>query len=77
MHKFRHTYACNLLWSRVDANGVVQRGVDIKTVSRWMGHSTTTITQKYLEAMPDLEGLDMINMSRMNQWFKSEGVRAS
>ena len=68
-HRFRHTYACKMLWSYRDANGAIKRGVDVKTVSKWMGHSSIAVTQRYLEAMPDLEGLEMVNLSEVNHWL--------
>jgi integrase len=70
MHKFRHTFACNMLWNWTDENGVVHAGQDIKTVAKWLGHSNTNITQRYLEAAPDAEGLAFVNTSRVNQWLK-------
>jgi hypothetical protein len=34
-----------------------------------MGHSSIAVTQRYLEAMPDLEGLEMVNLSEVNHWL--------
>lgn len=41
LHKFRHTYATSML----------RDGVDIVTVSRWLGHKDLTTTRIYLRAL--------------------------
>jgi integrase len=48
IHTFRHTCASRL----------VQRGVDLYRVQRWMGHKSTTTTMRYAHLSPKhLEGL--------------------
>ena len=41
-HRLRHGFA-----SLVHAGGVEQRGVSIRTVQAWLGHSTLAVTERY------------------------------
>jgi len=43
IHILRHTCASRL----------VQRGVHLQTVSRWLGHSSVTVTERYAHLAPD------------------------
>ena len=48
LHKFRHTFATNML----------QSGVDIKTLMKMLGHKNLSTTEKYLK-MLDPEGMEV------------------
>lgn len=55
VHTFRHTCASRL----------VQRGVDIYRVMKWMGHKDITTTQRYAKLRPtDMEELAKVLMRR-------------
>ena len=54
LHDLRHTAAC--MW--------LSRGVDLGTVSAWLGHSTVTITNEYLHYLgtaADRAALSLLN----------------
>lgn len=54
LHDLRHTAAC--MW--------LSRGVDLATVSAWLGHSTVTITDEYLHYLgtaADRAALSLLN----------------
>jgi integrase len=51
LHRFRDTAACNWLRS----------GVDLRTVSAWLGHSSVTQTEKYLSPVKGEQAQQLIN----------------
>jgi integrase len=56
-HDLRHTAAC--LW--------LTRGVDLSTVSAWLGHASVTTTNRYLHYLgtaADSAGLERLNRAR-------------
>jgi integrase len=57
LHDLRHTAAC--LW--------LTRGVDLSTVSAWLGHASITTTNRYLHYLgtaADAAGLERLNRVR-------------
>lgn len=57
LHDLRHTAAC--LW--------LARGVDLSTVSAWLGHASITTTNRYLHYLgtaADSAGLERLNRGR-------------
>lgn len=57
LHTFRHTFATFCLMS----------GVDIKTVSEFLGHSSVKMTEKYLHLLPEHKAreMDKVNFGRL------------
>lgn len=60
-HKLRHFYATHLL----------KNGVDIKTVSKLLGHTTIAMTERYL----DITEVEMFEKSRMNNPLKTFKIK--
>ena len=57
LHDLRHTAAC--LW--------LNRGVDLSTVSAWLGHASISTTNRYLHYLgtsADSAGLERLNRGR-------------
>ena len=57
LHDLRHTAAC--LW--------LTRGVDLSTVSAWLGHASISTTNRYLHYLgtsADTAGLERLNRGR-------------
>jgi integrase len=53
LHTFRHTFATTCLMN----------GVDIKTVSEFLGHTTVRMTEKYLHLLPEhkMQAIQQVN----------------
>lgn len=57
IHDLRHSFAINAL----------RRGVDVALVSRWLGHSSITVTDRYVKhqgSRADKAGLELLNAER-------------
>jgi integrase len=53
LHKFRDTFAT---WA-------LRRGVDIRTVQHWLGHSSIAMTQRYLAPQEGTEAQRLVNQA--------------
>ena len=63
LHRWRHTFACRHLRGNPDGTGKF----DLKTVSEWLGHRTTTITERYLHAAVGPEVQLKLNEGPLNR----------
>lgn len=58
-HDLRHTFASHLVMS----------GVNIFQVSKWLGHSSVTITEKYYAHFaPDCKREEIEKLNKLNEW---------
>jgi integrase len=64
LHDLRHTAAC--LW--------LTRGVDLSTVSAWLGHASITTTDRYLHYLGT--AADTAGLERLNRGRGAHGVHA-
>ena len=62
LHKFRHTYATNML----------RDGVDIVTVSRWLGHKDLATTRIYLKPLLAEAGQQLVESSSLARMFQGK-----
>ena len=65
LHDLRHTAAC--LW--------LARGVDLSTVSAWLGHASITTTNRHLHYLGT--SADLAGVERLNRGRGAPGVHAS
>jgi len=64
LHDLRHTAAC--LW--------LARGVDLSTVSAWLGHASISTTNRYLHYLGT--AADSAGLERLNRGRGAHGVHA-
>jgi integrase len=64
LHDLRHTAAC--LW--------LTRGVDLSTVSAWLGHASISTTNRYLHYLGT--SADTAGLERLNRGRGAHGVHA-
>jgi len=65
LHDLRHTAAC--LW--------LTRGVDLSTVSAWLGHASISTTNRYLHYLGT--SADAADLGRLNRGRGAHGVHAA
>ncbi|MFZ0304413.1 MAG: tyrosine-type recombinase/integrase [Terracidiphilus sp.] len=66
LHRWRHTFACRHLRGNPDRTGKF----DLKTVSEWLGHRTTKITERYLYAAVGPEVQQKLNEGPLGRPYR-------